>query len=470
MTLGDRIAVMRAGVLQQVGSPARALRAPDQPVRGRLHRLAVDELPARRDRRRQAASCRSATVPLPGRAAPARSRRPERAPRRDRRPAAGALRGRRRWSATQRAGITFTAKIDVLESMGSEFYAYFVVESERVSSQRARGAGPGRRRRRPAAIARGQPGRRPARRREPGQAGPGDRAVVRPRPPAPVRPRDRPEPAGRRRRGGADAAAVQSPAPAAAGPGRRLAASARCRSALHRNAGRRRAARLPARPPAGDAGSARRPAAGEPDDVELILPYEEVIEALGFVSERRVGLQVVPLDAIVGTVDRARDFDRRFRPTSGRVRSRWEQIAAAMRRGEAMPPVDLLRIGEIYFVRDGHHRVSVARALGRTDIDAYRHRGDHARRRRAGDHATPTCRSRATSGCSSSGCRCPTDARAEIELSDPWDYARAGRGRRGVGLPRDARSAARRSTGRDRRSCGSRPSTGRWWRCSARPS
>src|SRR5437868_6236822 len=76
----------------------------------------------------------------------------------------------------------------------------------------------------------------------------------------------------------------------------------------------------------------------EPDDVDVILPYEEVIEALGFVSERYLGLQVVPIPAIVGTVDRQRDFDRHFRPTSSRVRTRWERIAAAMRRGEAMPP------------------------------------------------------------------------------------------------------------------------------------
>ena len=110
---------------------------------------------------------------------------------------------------------------------------------------------------------------------------------------------------------------------------------------------------------------------GEPDDVGLILPYEEVIAALGFVSERPAGSAVVALDAIVGTVDRGRQFDRRFRPTSGVVRSRWEHIAAMMRRGEPLPPVDLLRIGEIYFVRDGHHRVSVARALGHADIDAF---------------------------------------------------------------------------------------------------
>src|ERR671922_1445864 len=88
---------------------------------------------------------------------------------------------------------------------------------------------------------------------------------------------------------------------------------------------------------------------GEPDDVNVILPFEEVIQALGFVSERQIGLQVVPLDAIVGTIDRQRDFDRGFRPTSRRVRSRWEQIAAVMRRGDALPPVDLLKVGEIYF-------------------------------------------------------------------------------------------------------------------------
>ncbi|MFL5837436.1 MAG: chromosome partitioning protein ParB [Solirubrobacteraceae bacterium] len=110
---------------------------------------------------------------------------------------------------------------------------------------------------------------------------------------------------------------------------------------------------------------------GEPGDVNVILPFEEVVAALGRTSERQLGLLVVPLDAIVGTVDRTRDFDRQFRPTTGRVRARWERIAAATRRGESMPPIDVYRIGDLHFVRDGHHRVSVARALGRHDIDAY---------------------------------------------------------------------------------------------------
>ncbi|MEA2277079.1 MAG: hypothetical protein QOI62_3265 [Solirubrobacteraceae bacterium] len=109
----------------------------------------------------------------------------------------------------------------------------------------------------------------------------------------------------------------------------------------------------------------------EPGDVDVILPYEEVVAALGYLEESYVGLQTVPLDSILGTVDRAKGFDRQFRPTTARVRARWERIANAVRRGEPMPPISLYRIGEVHFVRDGHHRVSVARALGRSEIEAY---------------------------------------------------------------------------------------------------
>jgi hypothetical protein len=159
----------------------------------------------------------------------------------------------------------------------------------------------------------------------------------------------------------------------------------------------------------------------EPDDVGLILPFEEVVDALGRVGQVDRGLRVVPLDAIVGTVDRAADFDRGFRPTTTRLRSRWERIAAAQRRGEPLPPISLFQVGELYFVRDGHHRVSVAKSLGRSDIDAYvievktRLRlgrdlriselplKDHERLFRE---------------------RVPLDPerRAKIALSDPWDF------------------------------------------------
>jgi hypothetical protein len=109
----------------------------------------------------------------------------------------------------------------------------------------------------------------------------------------------------------------------------------------------------------------------EPSDVNMILPFDEVVEALGRTGERALGLQSILLDSIVGSVGRTREFDRSFRPTSNRSRPRWERIANAQRRGHDMPPISVYRIGDLHFVRDGHHRVSVARAQGREDIDAY---------------------------------------------------------------------------------------------------
>lgn len=100
------------------------------------------------------------------------------------------------------------------------------------------------------------------------------------------------------------------------------------------------------------------------------LRYEDVVGAAGYVDERDLGVQVVRLDAIVGSIDRSRDFDRAFRPTSGRSRARWERIAAAYRSGETLPPIHVRRVGELHFVVDGHHRVSAARALGLGTLDA----------------------------------------------------------------------------------------------------
>jgi hypothetical protein len=109
----------------------------------------------------------------------------------------------------------------------------------------------------------------------------------------------------------------------------------------------------------------------EPDDVGVILPFDEVVGALGRRGEKRLGLQTIDLDSIVGTVDRSRrEFDRSFRPTSHRVRRRWQRIATAMRRGDDMPPIEVYRVGDLHFVIDGHHRVSVARQLGLERIDA----------------------------------------------------------------------------------------------------
>ena len=106
------------------------------------------------------------------------------------------------------------------------------------------------------------------------------------------------------------------------------------------------------------------------DDVVQSMSFDEVVEALGRRGESYLGSKVIPLDAIVGSVDKVRDFDRRFRPTSGRSRERWERLSRASRTGEIIPPIDVYQVGDSYFVRDGHHRVSVARSLRLKVIEA----------------------------------------------------------------------------------------------------
>jgi hypothetical protein len=162
-------------------------------------------------------------------------------------------------------------------------------------------------------------------------------------------------------------------------------------------------------------------------DVNLILPFEEVVEALGYRGERSLGLHTIPLDSIVGTVDRTREFDRRFRPKSGGVRRRWEPIAAAQRRGEAMPPISVYRVGELHFVKDGHHRVSVARALGHREIDAYV--TEVITEVGAGGDLRPAdLPLKGHERVFYERVPLPAEARKRIELSDPWEYAQLAEG------------------------------------------
>jgi hypothetical protein len=158
-------------------------------------------------------------------------------------------------------------------------------------------------------------------------------------------------------------------------------------------------------------------------DVDVILPFEEVVDALGRVEESYVGLQSIPLDSVLGTVDRAGHggFDRQFRPTTARVRARWERIANAARRGEPLPPISVYRIGDVHFVRDGHHRVSVARALGRDTIDAYVvevvTRIGAERSLLVGDLPL-----KSHERLFHERVPLPTRARERISLTDPWDF------------------------------------------------
>src|SRR5215471_14018204 len=110
---------------------------------------------------------------------------------------------------------------------------------------------------------------------------------------------------------------------------------------------------------------------GRRGDGNRLEVLDEVVGPLGWRGQRQLGLQTIALDTIVGTAGPRRDFDRRFRPASARVRSRWEPLALAIRRGAAIPPIEVYRVGDLHFVADGHHRVSIAGATRQCLIDAY---------------------------------------------------------------------------------------------------
>ena len=95
------------------------------------------------------------------------------------------------------------------------------------------------------------------------------------------------------------------------------------------------------------------------------------VEAAHTVRGRHyAGAQTVPLSQIRGSEGRCHDFDRSFAPLQEHNRGRWLNVATARLTNVTLPPVELIQVGDIYFVRDGHHRVSVARALGEKEIDA----------------------------------------------------------------------------------------------------
>lgn len=102
-----------------------------------------------------------------------------------------------------------------------------------------------------------------------------------------------------------------------------------------------------------------------------LLPYEEVRRKLRAIEGPTRELTEVPLDAIVGSVGRYRDFTREFLPRQNSDQRRWTGVRLAMTGMEGVPPVELYRIGGAYFVKDGNHRVSVARQLGSKLIHAY---------------------------------------------------------------------------------------------------
>ncbi len=104
-----------------------------------------------------------------------------------------------------------------------------------------------------------------------------------------------------------------------------------------------------------------------------LLDFNEVSQRLHLRNAIYRGVQLVPLEKIVGSVGRYQDFTRAFLPLSGGMGGRWQRVAALYLdpTSGGVPPVELYKVGDAYFVKDGNHRVSVARQLGLEDIEAY---------------------------------------------------------------------------------------------------
>ena len=105
-------------------------------------------------------------------------------------------------------------------------------------------------------------------------------------------------------------------------------------------------------------------------DSRRLLDLSEIEDACRVDARRYGGLHAVPIEQIRGSEGRSNDFDRDFHPLQDHNRGRWLGVARARDQDKVLPPVVLIQVGSVYFVRDGHHRISVARALGQLDIEA----------------------------------------------------------------------------------------------------
>jgi hypothetical protein len=105
-----------------------------------------------------------------------------------------------------------------------------------------------------------------------------------------------------------------------------------------------------------------------PDDSGLCVYGEPQTRRASAIAR---GIREIPIAAITGTLEpsRARMFDRCFRPAA-RAQTRWERVWLAEQDGAVLPPISVVEVGDGYAVRDGHHRVSVAKARGAVSIDA----------------------------------------------------------------------------------------------------
>lgn len=102
-----------------------------------------------------------------------------------------------------------------------------------------------------------------------------------------------------------------------------------------------------------------------------LLSFDDIKHRLRLREESYRGLQEVPIEKIAGSVGRYRDFTRDFLPKSKTSKERWSRVYAAANSQLGLPPIELYKVGDVYFVRDGNHRVSVARSIGSKYIEAH---------------------------------------------------------------------------------------------------
>ncbi|SEI85821.1 protein of unknown function [Deinococcus reticulitermitis] len=101
-----------------------------------------------------------------------------------------------------------------------------------------------------------------------------------------------------------------------------------------------------------------------------LLPFDWV-KHLAPEGEHQLGLQTIAVDQIIGSVDRYREFDRHYLPKEKHLDERWIGVRSAQLAGKELPPIQVYKVGDLYFVKDGNHRVSVARRQGQKYIDAH---------------------------------------------------------------------------------------------------
>lgn len=101
-----------------------------------------------------------------------------------------------------------------------------------------------------------------------------------------------------------------------------------------------------------------------------LLVFQDILNCLPAYGRVDILRQIVPIQQIIGTAGRVNDFDNQFLPRAGAAAQRWKNVHKAYSRGESLPPISLYKVGKLYFVEDGHHRISVARLQGQDFIEA----------------------------------------------------------------------------------------------------